>query len=299
MLARRLIDLVLDSPPRTALLSADTRAIGAVSAAAMRYTCAIAVLAFCAACGSNAASPTRPSPAAAVSSTRTFTMFGVVYDTIGRPVPGATVQVVSEARKDATVLADDRGRFTFAEPFDGSVRLRASKTGYLDDTREITFTAMQNRSFTPYFQLQSDGPIVSLAGPLRLRFEIDRACADAVPPAFWTREYSAMVPRHSTFAVFRLDGGAFAPGPVGSYEGGSTVYASFFGQEAQFYLEDPPLVEVLNDGARFSIYGHSSGVIDGAETSWPLRGWFSYCPVNEYDCDTCQSASHVLTLIRD
>src|SRR5690242_1133722 len=116
----------------------------------MRYYYAFAVFAFCAACGSNGVSPTQPTPRADISPTRSFTLFGVVYDTIGRPVPGAAVRVVSATRQGATVLANDDGRFTFAEPFENNVRVRASKAGYVDDTKDVTFVDMQNRKFTPY-----------------------------------------------------------------------------------------------------------------------------------------------------
>jgi Carboxypeptidase regulatory-like domain len=263
----------------------------------LRYYFAIPVIAVLAGCGPGAASPTQPTAIAAAD--LSFRLFGVVRDTIGRPVPRAILQIVSDQHKGATVLADDNGRFTFAEPFNLSVRVRASQAGYLDDTRAITFTNMQNPAFTPYFQLQTAGPVVNIAGRLRLRFQIDLACAENVPAAFWTREYTAVVPPHSSFAVFGLDGGKFAPGGLGSYAGGNTVYASFFGQEMKFYLEDPPLVEVLSDSERFSIYGHASGEIDGAETSWPFQGTFSYCLDGEYNCEVCESAAHVLTLIRN
>ncbi len=82
------------------------------------------------------------------------TVSGTVTDADRRPIAGATVTVIAGPTIRSSVT-DGEGRYRLEELLPGNYALRASKDGYLPQTRETPVVAGQNRSVS--FLLRTEG----------------------------------------------------------------------------------------------------------------------------------------------
>ena len=237
-----------------------------------------------------------PTPTPQAPPAQSFTVSGTVYDTIGRPVSQAVVDVLDGLQKGTVVFTDSGGKFSLDQPFTAGFMLRASKDGYQAQTRYIptvTTSAL-------YFQLPSASPAPDISGLYTATFAADAACK-ALPDTARSRTYTATV--GASLAV--LSGAAFGP-PLGGYSW-DVLYLAQFGNTVKVFFSDPEVWELLEGDAYVTVSGEATGLASGPTFELPVTGRFTFCPERETDdhypeCEAdevvCQSANHRLTLTR-
>jgi carboxypeptidase family protein len=145
---------------------------------------AITCLSLSAAC--SGPPPTSPTPPTAAPRIVTLTLDGWVYDTVGRPVPGATVELIDGVPAGLAAITDGSGSFSLGDVTltVSTTKIRASKDGYattlIDPTHARTVITLA--LLTP--------PVIR-PGEYTMSFVADSAC-DLPEPAR-TRTYSATI----------------------------------------------------------------------------------------------------------
>lgn len=243
--------------------------------------------------------PTGPSPTPPPAGpSQTFAVSGWVADSAARLLSGVRVEVMTGARAGTVVFSDDRGQFSFETPLGATTQLRASKAGYLDDIRAIA-TNTAGDSVRIDFQLRSPNPSVDLTGHYRIVFTADSACSN-LPAAAQSRTYLADIT-----STAELYGAKFGGSSDGSYLW-RTLYLGQFEDYARFFVQDPPVWELLPNDDWLVIWGDAEGTVSPGTSTLPFSGMFMYCPRRGPGEDpacavegiTCHSSRHQMSITR-
>jgi hypothetical protein len=228
------------------------------------------VLMFSLGCG-DVQVPVQPTPSLPAPTTLAeFSLSGDVYDTAGRPLGGARVEVTSGARAGTVTTTDGAGRFSMSGTFTGAIAVTVSKDGYVAATR--TFSQHVGHTFS----LEPIGPSANIAGVYTLTLTADSACI-TLPDEVRTRTYTATIvpgPRSTSFLVRLSDARFFsthniAMGVAGDFANFAT-WASING--------GPGIVEQVSETIYVLIEGGGGGLFGASGMTAPFDGYFQYCP---------------------
>ena len=253
----------------------------------MRLICLFAFIVVLAACNRDAV--TQPTPASdafelAPVDQKLYPLGGWVFDTAGRPIEGASVQILSGARAGevATTFAD--GTYAFRDGFPAAPEMQASKSGYRFE--RAYFHAPGSTAIRKVFFLGSLNPPIDLGGTYDLTFTADPVC-DVLPPEARSRRYLTTVPGgNATSHILVLSGASFVTYPE-SYAW-NRVPMSVFENFVVLHFSDPPIGEKLDDQTTLYISGSAQGEITGSTSHLSVGG----------NIDSCHSKNHTLTLVR-
>ena len=236
---------------------------------------AITCLSLSAAC--SGPPPTSPTPPPAAPRIVTLTLDGWVYDTVGKPVPGATVELIDGVPAGLAVITDGSGSFSLGDVTltVSATKIRASKDGYattlIDPTHARTVITLA--LLTP--------PVIR-PGEYTMSFVADSAC-DLPEPAR-TRTYSA------TITLIRgdvnlplnvaLSGASFVV--QGDISPTSSLVAHVAGDYVAFLLDpyefDGYITERLAPATYLELTGSVAGSVStSGASSLPFDGTFAYC----------------------
>ena len=240
--------------------------------------------------------PTPPPPSPGPE--QNIAVSGWVADSAARLISGARVEVMTGAQAGTVVFSDDRGQFSFETPLGATTRLRASKAGYIDDIRALATNAATG-SVRIDFELRSPNPPVDLTGHYRITFSADSACAN-LPAAAQSRTYLANITSKAD-----LYGAKFGGSDDGSYLW-RTLYLGQFEDYARFFVQDPPVWELLPNDDWVVIFGDAEGTVGPGSSTLTFSGWFSYCPrlgpgqgpVCAVEEIVCSSSRHQMSMTR-
>jgi hypothetical protein len=248
----------------------------------------------------NVTQPT-PLPQATVAapSQVSYSLEGWVHDTAGRPIEGATVEVLNGLHVGATTSSGRDGRYSFSQTVTSIPGMRATKAGYQPADGNV-FVLMGSSIIRGLFRLGSPNPPIDLGGNYLFTFTADASCT-SLPPQARARTYQATIPRgQATHHVLTLTGARFADAAPGY--SANTIYVSVFENFVQFYFSDPPIWELLDAPTSLYVYGDAQGEITGAVSSFPVWGEFEFCgSTGDGKCEEeveCESSHHTLTLTR-
>jgi hypothetical protein len=262
----------------------------------MRHVAAVALL-FCLGCG-DAQLPAQPTPS--LPALAEFPLSGDVYDTAGRPLGGARVEVTSGPRAGTVATTDEAGRFSMPGTFAGTIAVTVSKDGYVAATR--TFSQHVRHTFS----LEPIGPSVNVAGVYTLTLTADSACTH-LPGEVRTRTYTATIVPGSGSISFRVrlsDARFFSTHNIGMWVAGDfanfATWASING--------GPGIAEQVNETTYLLIEGGGRGLFGASGMTAPFDGYFQYCPSEPapgwdgprclVPAVQCDSHNHQLTLVR-
>jgi hypothetical protein len=268
----------------------------------MRVVFLWAITVVLAGCSGSSATSTQPTPPAQqpVGAENYFLVSGWVSDSAGRMLPGATVKVLSGMSAGLTTVADDQGRFSVEPRLEQNVQIRASKEGYVDDLRVVGDRAdFVHATQRIDFALKSPGTTVDLKGHHHITFTADEMCTQ-LPESVRRRSYSADIS-----ATVNLYGATFGRASSSGYLW-RTLYLAQFGDYARYWLQDPPIWELLPNDAYVVLWGEAYGTVASNVSTLTFAGKFTYCPrmaagevptcaVPEV---TCQSSKHQMTTRR-
>ena len=239
-------------------------------------------------CGSNA--PTAPAQAA------TFSLSGSVVDDALVPIPGALVAIVGGT---ASTLTDGSGRYTLPGLAAGAVAVRASKDGYVAETRNIELP----RTSPADFVLTFTGPSFNLAGDYTVTFTADAACTQ-LPEVVRSRTYRASIAGTAPNLYFVTLSGA-------RFHNQGEFDASVSGRSASFSTapdgNEAVVHERLGESASIWIdFFARADAIDASTVSVPMFATYHFCADDNgggvFACRvsriTCTSANHRFTLTR-
>jgi hypothetical protein len=258
----------------------------------MRRTLALAAALLLTGCATDSSPTPTPTPTPTPPPEVLASVSGRVWDSIGRSVTGARIEVISGRLAGTFVSSNDDGSYAFPVQLPLFSDIRASKSGYLDSVETLTATK------TPLiFRLGSPAPTIILNGQYDVTFEADATCT-ALPDVTRKRTYLA----NSVRMVTELSGALFAGGDPPA----NTMILSQFGEFAKFQLVDPPIWELIPNAGWVMISGEALGVLDPDLSQLLLDGEFKYC--SNYssgltlscmvDTVSCRSSQHVMTLKR-
>jgi hypothetical protein len=261
-----------------------------------------------AACSSRtSSSPSAPSAPLAIPQTipqqasHVSSISGFVFDTAGRPLAGARVEVLDGPQTETSTTVDVAGQFTLTGTFDSTTRFRASKEGHVTATQVWSCSvgvcpgSTGARPWLGFF-LAVLAPPVNIAGDYTLTFIADSACPD-LPAEVRTRTYSATisplsspnVPANTSFDV-ALGGAPFLPGHSNFGIGVAGDYLSFLVWDGE-----SPLVEQVAANTYLSLSGSAAasvGTSSVSAISAPFDGSFEYCALKSESgrsYDDCRS----------
>jgi hypothetical protein len=127
-------------------------------------------------------------------------------------------------------------------------------------------------------------------------FTADAACT-SLPAHLQSRTY----PATSEAGPIRLGGAVFA-----SYEGYgpmNLILLAVFGDHAQAWFQDGPIIEWVTPESTLMIEGHAAGPIGGSTIDIPVSATYLFCPKTRTDgpgCAVpfirCESTRHRLTI---
>jgi len=227
-----------------------------------------------------------PTPAPEV----TISVSGQVWDSIGRSVTGARIEVITGRLAGTFVTTDDNGRYAFAVPVPLFSNIKASKPGHLASIETLTATK------TPlFFWLSSLDPPILLSGQFDITFEADATCT-VLPEVARKRTYQA----NSVRPLTELSGAVFAGGDPPA----NTIAVSQFNEFGRFTMYDPPIWEVIPNAGFVVIFGEALGVMNPEFSQLLMDGEFRYCSsyLPNMQCAvefvSCRSSRHVMTLKR-
>jgi hypothetical protein len=269
----------------------------------MKWTRMLAVLSLLSGC--NRAGVTQPSPTiggASPGNGAIYALNGWVYDTAGRPIEGATLQVLTGPNSGATTSTDQEGAYAFIQPFAAVPQMRATKAGYQTENSNVFF--LNNTSIIRgWFRLGSTAaPPVDLDGAYLLTFAADPSCT-SLPDAARQRSYEATISDgRASFHLVSLRGASFVPATAGGYGAWNVLYITAFENYVRVDFSDPPIWELLNQPSSVYMTGFAAGTMTGPVTNMPLSGEFAFCGSATggecHDEVSCESAKHTLTLTR-
>jgi hypothetical protein len=201
----------------------------------------------------------------------TFVLTGNIIEPGPVNVGMATVTVVGGSNQ---VTASSSG---FYELFgvSGTVTLRVSKSGYLDQTTTLSVTQDQRLDL----QIRPVSTPVSVAGTYRVTLTVSPGCT-AVPDDQKRRTYTAAIEQNSALLRIQLRDATFVPerpsGERNTFEGkviGSTVTFNLLG--GYYYYYDEAVQELLPGGQILGIWG-TIVTQAGRTMSGNLVGGFSF-----------------------
>ena len=293
----------------------------------LMITCAVA------GCGApeSATSPSTVAPStppvSAAPGTVTPAPLAFIMDTALRPLVGAEIQIVDGPQAGTVLTADARGQFQLTGPFRSDNTFRASKDGFVTETRGFSSSSPNGALWLGFYLRPIEAP-VDIAGDYRVTLIADSACTD-LPGEVRTRTYSAkVVPEarssmpSSTWFSLAVD----APVLQASYGLLDGFDIGVAGTTLGFWLDgshDPTLVERLDTSTYLAYSGIGWTTIDPAAASTisaSFDGWVDYCVMHSpmggyYNCGTsnvtgqpipgasitrvhCESTSHRVILAR-
>ena len=241
------------------------------------------------ACNGSSNSVAAPSPLSAGPGAN-FALSGTVSDTLGRPIPGARVEVVNGEQRGLSVSSDERGRYTFESVY--AAEFRASKAGYTQHSIWIASPAAAR-----FFRLDSANGSARFRGRYTLTFTADSSCT-AIPGYARRRTYEASADGF----LMTLSGGGYGLPSVGYFN--NVLYTGVFEQTAKIHMSDPPIFEKFPQGSYLVIFGEANGSLAQFPAAFTVGGWFNYCseaaPGGDPKCAvpevSCQSSNHQLRL---
>jgi hypothetical protein len=289
----------------------------------MRHLASV-VLLFSLGCG-DAKPPVQPTPPPVTPPPHEFSLSGWVGDTASRPLGGSSVKVVDGPRAGTVVTTDEAGRFSMPGTFTGTIRVTASKDGYVSATNTVTVPPL-GLPFPPApppgevirwgtgFALEPLGPSLNIAGLYTLTLTADGACTD-LPTEVRARTYTATVvtTASSHFVASLSDARFLSPTPwcnarppwlTCSY---NTIGIGIAGDFAHVGVG---IVEQLGETTYLWIGAGSQTSFGPTGITAPLSGTFLYCPSEPFLIDQgawacrandgvqCDSENHQLTLVR-
>jgi hypothetical protein len=252
-----------------------------------------------------------------------FSLSGSVSDTASRPLGGSRVEVIGGPRAGTAVTTDEVGRFSMPGTFTGTIRVTASKDGYVSKTNTVSLAGLplpppqpgEVRNWGTGFALEPLGTSLNIAGLYTLRLTADSACTN-LPTEVRTRTYTAtVVPTASSHFVASLSDARFLsptpwcnahpPGLTCSY---NTIGIGIAGDYANLGVSG--IVEQLGQEGYVALTAGAEGSFGATGITTPLSGSFLYCPSEPYQIDIgewacrastgvdCYSRNHQLSLIR-
>jgi hypothetical protein len=228
-----------------------------------------------------------------------YALGGWVFDTAGRPIAAATVEILSGARAGAVATTSADGSYAFGHGFPSAPEMRASKSGYrLVDAQ--FYAPGDTTTIHRVFRLGSLNPPIDLGGTYDLTFTADPAC-DALPPEARSRRYLTTVPGgDATHYALTLSGAGFVA--VDERYVANMVYMSRFEDFVHLEFSDPPIWEKLASPTSLYIYGSAEGKMSGSAADFKVAGEFEFCGVTSgVECEeevACHSRNHTLTVSR-
>jgi hypothetical protein len=272
-------------------------------------------------CG-DAKPPVQPTLPPVMPAPEEFSLSGSVSDTASRPLGGSRVEVIGGPRAGPAVTTDEVGRFSMPGTFTGTIRVTASKDGYLSKTNTVSLAGLplpppqpgEVRNWGTGFALEPLGPSLNIAGLYTLTLTADGACTN-LPTEVRTRTYTAtVVPTASSHFVASLSDARFLsptpwcnarpPGLTCSY---NTIGIGIAGEFAHV---GGGIVEQLGETTYLVVPTWAEGSFGPTGITAPLSGQFLYCPSEPVMVDQglwgclasagaeCDSRNHQLTLVR-
>jgi hypothetical protein len=271
-------------------------------------------------CG-DAKVPVEPTPPPVAPALQDFQLSGAVSDTANRPLAGSKVEVVDGSRAGTVATTDESGRFSMPGTFTGNITLRASKDGYIPETRLLFRPGPPlppgnaGGAWGVAFHLEPLGPSANLAGEYTLTLTADRTCSN-LPAEARTRTYTAtIVPSfgsQTSFTATLSDARFFStvPCPVGRPPETCSYNRLGIGVAGDYASISAAPVEQLSETTYLAFTAGSEGVFGPTGITAPMHGSFLYCPSEPYQIDQgtwacpgsggveCDSDNHQLTLVR-
>ena len=273
------------------------------------------LLAVVSGCTNDRSTPNPVAPSAAVTPVAVpqQVLTGYVFDTAFRPVAGASIEVLDGSQAGKSAASDANGRFSLAGAFSTPTTVRASKEGYVSQTR----TSQTSGPYGPpwvAFNLDLVATPTDIAGNYTITFVADGTCA-GVPEDLRTRSYPATIvarpglARANTSYTLTAAGAHFLDGYNTIQIGVAGDYASFaiYQGEAEGLVEETAPATFLGlDG----FGGSSLGTPPASTLSVTFAGGFEYCAVQPgtawtQECNTatiahvrCESKNQRLILTR-
>jgi carboxypeptidase family protein len=249
---------------------------------------AIGCLSLFAACG-GPRSATSPTPTTAAPRIVTLRLDGRVSDTTGRPVRGATVEMIDGVPAGLEAITDDSGSFSLGDVTltIGTTKIRASKDGYATSPWTNPPNAPPHSEIGITLALLT--PPLIRPGEYTMSFVADSACD--LPGEARTRTYSATIAslpgdvnqppeQQGTALNVALSGASFVVGedisPTNSVS--MNVAGDFVTIVLDPYDFGGYITERLAPATYLDLAGKVAGSVGASGTfSLPLDGKFYYC----------------------
>jgi hypothetical protein len=270
-------------------------------------------------CG-NPEPPNRPTPLADTP-TLEYRLSGRVVDTAYRPLAGSTVEVVNGSRAGTVATTDEAGRFSMPGLFTGTTTVRASKDGYVPETRTIPFPSDRLpptiEAVEMQLYLQPLAPNANIAGVYTLTLTADSACT-SLPAEARTRTYTATIAplsRAGFFLATLSDARFFStvPCPPGRPLETCTYNRFSIGIAGDYASIHVGFVEEFGEKTYLALVAGAEGSFGPNGITTPLSGYSLYCPIEPFLIDQgtwacpasagdravyCDSDKHQLSLVR-
>lgn len=244
---------------------------------------------FVAGCGSESpsrilpAAPTTVIPPAVVVSNQ-GALTGKVHDTAGRPIAGATVEVLDGAHAGMTATTDWNGQYWLDGVFQEGNRFRARKDGYLEGVARLgPDCAPCNPHQWVYFALGLPVAPVNVAGDYTLTVQAHPNC-NGLPPHARLRTYTATIVAEAVQPTaantyFRVDIGGAALVHGYAWEG---LWIAVAGDYIDLAMGDlhgqPGLVEQTADDEYFSTGAWGTATVPTPSSfTVPFEGEVVHC----------------------
>ena len=270
--------------------------------------------------GCDGKSAVQPTSSAGPPLVGLFSLSGRVVDPTYRPVADSRVEVVDGPRAGTVEVTNEAGQFILPGTFTSPITVRASKDGYLSETRVYpppghpVERLVEGGKWEAQFYLSPAGPLPDLAGTYSMTITADNACMD-FPAEARTRRYTAtVIPLgRPGFFLGSLSDARFAPmtpcppGPPGRscLHNGVSI-----GTAGDYTNVGFSIIEQLSDHTYLVASGGAGGFFGPTGITAPLAGYLQYCQTEPtlidqgtWTCpsdgyDPCESVDHRLTLVR-
>jgi len=248
-------------------------------------------------CGSPGAPSTPSPPSIPPPSSIGSKVTGYVWDSAGRSLAGASVEVVDGASAGTSATTGGDGAFSVEGIFDAGTRFRATKDAYVSATHAVQAGVP---AASVFFWLDGPTAPANIAGDYTLSFVADGACADRLPDDIRRRTYLARIiedgwPTHPAHTLFVA---ALSGATLDGYFNRMSIYVA--GDYLRFDLSDNSILEEVEDDAYLSIGGVGTATV-GTEgisaISGSLKGVFDYCVQKSemnsgFHCDPAEATVH-------
>lgn len=227
----------------------------------------------------------------------TYKVSGMVTDE-GTPVPGARVTVTAGASRglSTTTLPDGYYRLYGVA---GPTELRVTRTGYLDETRQLEV----GRHETADFSLRLAAPRTMIAGTYALRVSAAADCS-SLPDDIRTRTFTAAIQQAGPTVTVTLSGSTFQTGggrvlntfpgtvePTGITFQVTGPYVYYY-----WYISYPSVLEQLTATVGYSFSGSVSATSSGSRISGTFEGFVGTYDPTLKPLVVCHSGRHQFVL---